>query len=245
MTGAETGSGTERGPIASATASLLDWLAGIAGAEVRTAAPRASAGNGASAGDGENGADGVTGLLVWPLALLPERELRNAGQREPLRFQVRHLVTGEVDALDRVLVAAVEAGDLSISLDPPSDQAWLAFGVEPRPALLIDMPARVRRPTPAVPLVRGPLQIHGAPPVAVSGRVLAPNDQPLAGMRVEVISTGAWTYSDGAGRFAFAAVPEESPVRLALQGKGRRLVAEITSGQDLNDLAIHFDPEEA
>ena len=242
MTGAENGSGTERGPIASATASLLDWLADIAGAEVRTAAPRASAADGTSADDG---ADGVTGLLVWPLALLPEQALRNAGQREPLRFQVRHLVTGEVDALDRVLVAAVQAGDLSISLDPPSDQAWLAFGVEPRPALLIDMPARVGRPTPAVPLVRGPLQVRGAPPVAVSGRVLAPNDQPLAGMRVEVVSTGAWTYSDAAGRFAFAAVPEESPVRLALQGKGRRLVAEISSGQDLNDLAIHFDPEEA
>lgn len=238
-----TGTETERGPIAAATASLVDWLAGTADVRVRTAAPRAPR------QDGDNGerdpADGAAGLSVWPLALLPERELRNASQREPLRFRVRHLITGDVAALDKVLVAAIEAGDLVITLEPPSDQAWLALGVLPQPALLIDIPARVRRPMPSVPLVRGPLQIRGAAPVAVSGRVTAPGDLPLAGMRVEVVSTGAWTYTDSAGRFAFAAVPEESPVRLALQGKGRRLVAEITSGQDLNDLVIQFDFEEA
>ena len=85
-----TGSVTERGPIAAATASLLDWLAGIADVRVRAAAPQAP------------GEDGEAGLSVWPLALLPERELRNASQREPLRFRVRHLITGEVAALDRV-----------------------------------------------------------------------------------------------------------------------------------------------
>jgi hypothetical protein len=194
----------ERGPIASATASLIDWLAGTADVQVRAAPPRASD----SDSDSDSDPDGGAGLSVWPLALMPERELRNAGQREPLRFRVRHLVTGSVDALDRVLVAAVENGEPVVTLDQPSDQAWLALGVPPRPALLIDMPARINRPTPSVPLVRGPLQVRGGPPLAVSGRVLGPGDVALTGMRVEVVSTGAWTYTDAAGRFAFAAVPE-------------------------------------
>jgi len=240
-----TESTAERGPIASATAGLMDWLARTADAPVRTAAPQAPEDGGGDGGEDGSGDEGRAGLSVWPMALLPERDMRNTSQREPLRFRVRHLVTGEVGALDRVLVAAVEAGDVTISLDPPSDQAWLALGVPPQPALVIDIPARVTRPTPKVPLVRGPLRVRGVPPVHVRGRVMAPGDLPLAGLRVEVISTGAWTYTDGAGRFAFAAVPEESPVRLALLGKGRRLVAQIASDQDLNDLVIQFDLEEA
>jgi len=217
------------GPIAAATASLLEWLAATAEVEVRTATPRAPV---------------EDGLSVWPLALLPERELRNATKREPLRLRVRHLLTGDVDALDRVLAAAVAAGSPSIHLDPPSDQAWLALGAAPRPALLIDMPARVARPTPTVPLVRSPLRVDTAPPVAARGRVEASGGIAMAGVRVEVVSTGAWTYTDRAGRFAFAAVPEESPVRLAVQGRGRRLVAEITPDQDLSDLVIQLNFEE-
>src|SRR5215470_16641931 len=221
MTGPVGGAATARepggqGPIASATASLIEWLAGSVDVPVRAAAPQTP--------------DEGTGLSVWPLALLPERELRSAGPREPLRFRVRHLVTGDVDALDRVLVAAVEAGEPAISLESPSDQAWLALGAKPQPALLIDVPARVGRPTPSVPLVRGPLRVRGGTPQAIRGRVLGPGEVPLPGMRVEVVSTGAWAYADAAGRFAFAAVPREEPLRLAVQGKGTRLTAEINAG---------------
>jgi hypothetical protein len=235
---APTAPGAEPGPIAAATASLVEWLAGTADVSVQTGPPAEDESDGDGDGDGQS-----HGLSVWPLALLPERELRSAGQqREPLRFRVRHLVTGGTAALDRVLVAAMRAGEPAVSLESPSDHAWLALRARPRPALLIDVPTTVARPVPAVARVRSPLQVRGGPPRAVGGRVLAPGELPLAGIRVEVVSTGAWTYTDSAGRFAFAAVPDEEPVRLAVQGKGIRLIAQAQAGEDT---VIDFNFEEA
>ena len=113
-----------RGPIQEATAGLVGWLAGATGAAVRTAPPN------------DDVDQPVLSVLV--LALAREQELRSADRREPLRFRVRHLVTGPVASdvtaslLDRVLTAAVEAGEPMVVLDPPPPEARRGCAGSPR-----------------------------------------------------------------------------------------------------------------
>ncbi len=115
------------GPIQEATAGLVSWLAGATGAAVRTAPPS----------DTNDDVDQPV-LSVLVLALAREQELRSADRREPLRFRVRHLVTGPVASdvtaslLDRVLTAAVEAGEPMVVLDPPPPEARRGCAGSPR-----------------------------------------------------------------------------------------------------------------
>lgn len=152
----------QMGPIETATAWLVDWLACMTGSPAMAGPPLAPAKD-----DAPDGTE--ASLTAWPLFLVPERELRTAHRREPFRFRVRYLVvpTGQGDAgtrlLDRALVSAIEAGVPAIDLTPVSDQAWVAFGCAPRIALVLDVPAQIARPTPEVPIVREPLRMTVAP----------------------------------------------------------------------------------
>lgn len=132
------------GPLASATAALVDWLRGVCGEDVRVGLP------------GE-------GLSVWPLELHSELELRTSRHREPLRLRVRHLVTGDAVQLGAALVAATAAGEPAVELTPLPAQTWLALGCAPRLALLVDMPAVILRPMPERPIVTEELRLTVAP----------------------------------------------------------------------------------
>jgi hypothetical protein len=167
-----------------------------------------------------------------------------------MRLVLRCLVwvTGDVDRadnpLDRILVAAANAADRCLVLEPPSPQTWLAFGVRPRPALLFDVPLRIARPEPTAPLVRQPVQVRETPMRSLHGRVVGPGDIPLAGMRVEIASTGRATHTDSHGRFAFSGVPGGEQARLRLRGRGRYLLAEVDA-RPAEPVVIHCDIEEA
>jgi hypothetical protein len=227
------------GPVAAATARLVAWLESVAGVPVRTGPP---------------GSEGETVLSAYALALLPAQELRTSGGSQPLRFQVRFLVSaqGPVDGatrtLDRVLVASVDAADLPIQLKPLAAELWTALGAPPRPAFLVDLPAKVERRGPMVPRVRMPLQVRDVALRGVDGQVIGAGDVPLSGVRVELASTGAATYTNARGGFTFSAVPADEPVRLLLTAKGRALWAEFAAA-DAHDpgagpLVIHCDLEE-
>jgi hypothetical protein len=220
----------DQGPIEAATAGLVDWLTATTGAAAVVEPPA------------NDESEGEPALTVWPLALLPERQLHSAVARGPYRFLVRHLVTGPLRVLDAALVAAVRAGEPVINLQPPADETWLALRARPRAALLVDVPAQVGRPTPVAPRVRSPLQVRGAGLSKVGGRVLTPDELPLTGVQVELVSTGVRTYTDTAGRFSFAAAPAEDPVRLRLLAKGHRMVVDVPAA---DDVVIHCDIQEA
>lgn len=151
------------GPIEAATGWLAEWLAGATGALAETGTPLEPSEE-----------DSAASLWVWPMSVVPERELRTAHRREPFRFRVRHLVAGRgpepaaTRLLDRALVAAVEAGEPSIEFTPVADETWLALGCRPRLALLIDVPAVIARPMPEVPLVREPLRTRMVPEVSAA-----------------------------------------------------------------------------
>lgn len=205
------------GPIEAAAQDLMAWLAEAAGEPARLAPP-------------VNGSD--DGLSLWPMELRPQRQTRGAGgAREPYRFGVRFLLTASgpkaLRLLDRVLTAAARAGEPEISLEAGDPALWLAFGAAPRPAVFIEAPALIEQPAITAPPVLQPLQVSIIPRVTLAGRVVGPNDVPLAAMRVEVIGTPLKTETDAQGRFTVAGVPEADLVRLRLVGRGRVLTAQV------------------
>ncbi|MGW5673026.1 carboxypeptidase-like regulatory domain-containing protein, partial [Micromonospora sp. NPDC003776] len=109
---------------------------------------------------------------------------------------------------------------------------WRSFGVAPRPALLVDVPAQIARPLPAAPPVRHPLQLRHLDLRTLDGRVVGPEQQPLAAMRVELAGTPYATETDHGGRFRLVGVPHDPqapdrPVRVRLVGRGRTLTADL------------------
>ena len=91
----------------------------------------------------------------------------------------------------------------------------------------MDVPVQVPWPAPAIPLVRGPLRVDGAPLRGCTGRLVGPGGVALPGMRVGSPGVGASAYTDRSGGFAFAGVPGAGALRLRLTGRGRRLKAEV------------------
>ncbi|MEU7614202.1 carboxypeptidase-like regulatory domain-containing protein [Micromonospora sp. NPDC049204] len=224
-----------RGPIETATAELAAWLTSAAGEPVPVGPPR-------TGGD-------AAGLTLWPLELRPARQTRSSGVvREPYRFTVRYLlcVTGPagLPRLDRVLTVATREGSYPVVLEAGDPPLWAAFGAAPRPALLIDVPAQVDHPTPAAPPVLQPLRLRHLEVHTLTGRVVGPEDQPLAAMRVELSATGSATRTDTDGRFHLVGVPHDpehpSPARLRLTGRGLVLTADVDPGEP--DLVIVCAP---
>ncbi|MGK5676558.1 carboxypeptidase-like regulatory domain-containing protein [Micromonospora sp. URMC 106] len=210
-----------RGPIESATAELAAWLAGAAGEPVPVGPPRPD--------------DDPARLTLWPMELRPARQTRGSGGREPYRFTVRYLLCAggpaALPGLDRVLAAATAGGERAVVLEAGDPRLWAAFGTGPRPALLIDVPAQVAHPTPPAPPVLRPLRLRQLELLAFDGRVVGPERQPLAAVRIEVVGTAYATTTDPAGRFRVVGVPHDpdrpGPVRLRLTGRGRVLTAEV------------------
>lgn len=232
------------GPIEGATARLTDWLGTVVDAPIRTETIHTGT---IHTGTGE---PAEPALCAQPIELVAETEVRRVGPRPPLRFRVRHLVTAAGPApaaarlLDRVLVAAVDAGDPEVRIAPVAPDLWRALGVPPRPALLFDVPAQVNRAVPEPTLVRRPLRIDELPVRPLRGTVLGPDDVPLAGLRVEVAATGAYATTNGRGEFGFGSVPAQDRTTLRLIGKGRRIVTEVDSGAEDVPLIIRFELEE-
>ncbi|MFF5180883.1 carboxypeptidase-like regulatory domain-containing protein [Micromonospora sp. NPDC000316] len=224
-----------RGPIETATAELADWLTNAAGEPVPVGPPRA---------DGD-----AAGLTLWPLDLRPARQTRSSGAvREPYRFTIRYLlcVSGPagLPRLDRVLTAATSDGRYQVVLEAGDAPVWSAFGAAPRPALLIDVPAQVDHPTPAAPPVLQPLRLRQLEVRTLTGRVVGPEDQPLAAMRVELPATASAARTGPDGRFRIAGVPHDpdnpTPVRLRLSGRGLVLTADVDA--DEHDIVIVCAP---
>jgi hypothetical protein len=175
------------GPVGQAVRTVLDWLA-AAGVTVALDAPRDDARDDQradpDAGGSRGDAAGPT-VRVWPLALLPEQNLRTAAGADGLRLRVRFLLVpdgpaaGMAPVLDALLDAVPDAG-LSLALEPIPDVTWAALGARPRAGLFVDAAVRVARPMPVVPRVTGPLIIREAPLWAPHGQVLGPGAAPVA-----------------------------------------------------------------
>jgi hypothetical protein len=107
---------------------------------------------------------------------------------------------------------------------------------------LIDVPARVERAAPAVPIVRAPLILRAVSLKDLRGQLLGPGDVPVPGVRVEVPAVAAGTYTDATGRFALSGLPAGA-LRLTLTGRGRHFHTDLPTATD-EPVVIRCDFEE-
>lgn len=146
--------------------------------------------------------------------------------------------------LGRLVFAAMENSEYEVELDPLPYEVWLALGAAPRPAFILKVRIRLERPEPTVPLVRAPLNVQSSPITHLVGRVLGPDNFPIAGARVEILSLQQVEHTDSKGWFRFGAVPSGfRPASLKLTAKGRQFdVALLHADASDKSLLIRFDP---
>src|SRR5262245_33018843 len=193
---------------------LKDWIGTVLEATEVVLSPPGSAAT----------AQGVSLYLLELRQTPPARGTR----RPPLQITLRYLVTVWADRpeqahhlLGKLVFAALANPEFDVDPDPLPVATWQAFGLVPRPALVLGVPLRHERPEPAAPLVRVPPVFQHAALGSLEGLVLGPGDAPVANAQVEVPALRRSTRTDARGRFVFAALPSEPRVkRLRVQAKG-------------------------
>jgi hypothetical protein len=119
---------------------------------------------------------------------------------------------------------------------------WVALAAAPRPSFVIRVPLRRERPVPRAKLVTRRMVVHGSPMAVLHGVVLGPGEIPLMGAVVEVPALSLSTRTGHDGRFAFAGVPSDPPVKLRVRAKGREMfVVPLQPRPAQEPLVIHFD----
>jgi hypothetical protein len=188
--------------------------------------------------------EGDSSVSLYLLELADAPPPRSTGL-SPLQLSLRYLVTTwakEVTEAHRILgelaLAAMEQTDFELELEPLPAETWTALGLVPQPAFILRVPLRRERPERPAPYVRERLVVRAGPSRSFTGRVLGPEEIPIADATVEVPSLGTRTRTDGQGRFVFANVPVDPPIRhLLVRAKGRllnvTLGTEIAEGEPL------------
>ncbi len=185
-------------------------------------------------------------ISLYLLEFAQSPALRGGPKRPPLRFSARYLVTAwskdtaeAHNSIGKLIFAAMEHPDYQIDLEPVPVTLWSAFGIPPRPAFILTAPVLFERPEPDLPLVRVPPVVQGAPVVSFFGRVLGPEDIPLANIAVEFPPLQLSTRTDNKGFFKFAGIPGSSDsIQLRLKGKGKVLDIEVKPASSADDPAV-------
>lgn len=154
-------------------------------------------------------------------------------RRSPARVMLHYLVAVRAEdslAVHRLLgdliFSALENPDFDLNFDPIPPEMWLALGSEPQPAFILKVPMVRELPTPDTPLVRQPLVTRLTSVTTLEGVVVGGEDYPLYGALVELPGFHMYQRTDSHGRFHFANVPADPPVKLVrVTAKGQ--VAEL------------------
>jgi hypothetical protein len=197
-----------------------------------------------------------TALTAYLIALEPTAPLTRAGQRfAPVVVRLRYLIcadspdAGEVlRLLESVVTAALDLSTLDghgveANLEPVPTETWLALGARPRPSFTLRVDARHVRTPEQTPFVREPLKLMTGTVRSLTGRLLGPDDVPLTGAEVTVMSTGAADRTSPGGTFTFGAVPTGGPIRLVVRAKGRMFIADVDPG-DGDPVVVRCNPLE-
>lgn len=158
------------------------------------------------------------------------------GSRPPKRWILRYLVTAAAPAasqshrlLGQLAIAAMESNDFEVESEPLPSELWRAFGIPPRPALMLQAPMIHEVPRPRAPSVRQPLVLTTETMGLVQGVVLGPGDLPMVGARVGIPDLGKFVSTDHDGRFSLAGVPAKMR-RLRVECKGKAFDVEAQAG---------------
>lgn len=176
---------------------------------------------------------GGQGVSLYLFELVDDPPLRGS-QRTPLQAAARFLVTtwaGTTEEalrlLGDLLFAAMEKIEFQVELTPLPAAAWGAFSLAPQPSFVLRVPLQWARPQPPVKRVRHPLTVQPAPLVGLRGRVVGPDDIPLADAVVVVEGLDAIAHTDRGGNFYLGTLPA-SPAnqRVRVRAKGKELIVD-------------------
>lgn len=185
---------------------------------------------------------GTAGIHLTFLGVSPATQARvSSRQPQSLLMFARYLVTttaasqGEADRLIVALTfAAVERGVPELERDGALPELWLGLRAATRPALIVRVGLERPRQMKRVPLVRYPLVTEWTDGRSVAGRIVGPDQVPIAGARIEVVHTALYAYSDHRGEFAIAGVPAGPPLpTLVVTAKGVKLSVQPESDKPL------------
>jgi hypothetical protein len=217
---------------------LREWIESVAnGVEVDLGAPPASAKS-----------EAVSCYLLDVQNAVPGTR----GHPRTFELSLRYLVTvagPDAEATHKLfgnlIVAALARPDWQVEMRQLEPAFWAAFGVSPRPALFLRCPLVVTRPH-RVKVVRHPAEVRLAPVVYLNGRVMSPDNVPIARARVEIAGTQAVTFTDEDGHFQLSALPprdDGDSTSLRVTAKGVEvLVADATRAA--KPLEIRLEPKE-
>jgi hypothetical protein len=194
------------------------------------------------------GAD-ARGVSLYLLDLVCSPPPRGA-RRPPLQFALRYLVTTWADQaeeahrlLGEIVFAALAEPDFDVLFEPLPPESWLAFGVAPRPAFLLQVPVRQEQPQPRAGIVRHPLVVNTVPVRVVQGVVVTTDGVPLTGVRVSLSGISNATTTDAEGRFRLEMAPADGSAQ-SLRARVRGREHQHTLPQDGEPVIIRIDPDE-
>jgi hypothetical protein len=176
-----------------------------------------------------------SGVSVHLLALAGHPPLRGAG-RPAIQAKLRYLVTawapttGEShQLLDSVLVAAEQREGVEVSFEGVDGATWLALGVHPQAALLLDVPVRRELPRPVTHRVLQVPAVQFNTMESLDGVLLGNRDVPVAHAEVVLASPRRRAWTDSRGRFHLAGVPADGqPKHLEVSARGKTTMVDVS-----------------
>lgn len=174
-------------------------------------------------------------------------------RQTPARLGLRYLVSVSDKSVARahallgqLLLAAVEDESQQVVLDTLSPAYWAAFGVEPRPAFMLQRPLAPVKQREVVPIATGVLA-RTALLQPLLGQVLGPRDLPMAGARIEISGTGQVARADHHGRFRIMYAPVQgATTTLKVRAKGREQLVQLDpSRTDASPLLVRLQIADA
>jgi hypothetical protein len=143
-------------------------------------------------------------------------------------------------------VRKAEVDNWTVELDPLPVEAWRAFGVAPRPSLILGIPVCHEWEQRKLPVVSTEPALETAATCRLEGRVVGPQDLPLVGASVELPSLGLSTSTGATGRFHFASIPrgKHFPSTLLVKAKGRSQHVALDGDPDGQTLIIRMNFDE-
>lgn len=167
----------------------------------------------------------------------------------PLEISLHYLITTWADVaetahrlLGELVFAALETPEFEVQLEPVPIAVWTALNRMPRPCFVLHISLKRDRPRRSAPLVRVAPVLQTSPMQAIEGTVVGLGDIPITNAQVEIPALRRVTDTDTQGRFTFAAIPMQPPIKqLFVRAKGRQFSVALEPLSDTPEpLVIHL-----
>jgi len=156
----------------------------------------------------------------------------------PLIAELDYLATVQLDdaaaeqrVVGELLFAAMDRRDVEVVAALDLVQLCASLGIAAAPGFILRTPLVRSRPAEAKPRVRAPLVVHTSELGIITGRVLGPQDTPVAGATVSAVGLDRFVRTDRHGQFKITAAPGDSDVRLIARARGAQIEGVATVGQ--------------